>query len=226
MGVNPSRGNGVVGSGHSLTTAVAHESGHNMGLDHEPDHPAIMYRHDFAENGNTARLGEDEYSFLRSQFPLNSNTGKNFMLTKFNTDGTGLRPVSEGWNTSEKGNRPWGSDVCGNVAVANGPAPIWASVNGTATSYASVPIEWTLSSDQVCFDGDDITTGTRAPTMSSNAPYEVEPTGGSYVIPSNTPDGTYWVCAGINPDQTESEAESSFIDNTVISEAKWTIDCP
>jgi hypothetical protein len=52
------------------------------------------------------------------------------------------------------------------------------------------------------------------------------PTGGNYLIPLSTPDGDYWVCAGINPDQTESEAESSFIDNTVISEAKWTIDCP
>ena len=36
----------------------------------------------------------------------------------------------------------------------------------------------------------------------------------------------HYVCAGINPDQTESEAEGWFWDNTIRSEGKWSIDCP
>ena len=181
-----------------------------------------MYRHPVGEQGGAVRLPEDEYSFLRSRFP-HSSTGKNFMLSKWLV-GSGVRVVTEGWTTNEASD--WESDdPCGTIPVEDGPKPIWASVNGTAASY-TVPIEWTLSADTTCFDADAIVIGSRTPVMSSNVPYEVEPAGGAYVIPSSTPDGAYWVCAGINPDQAISEAQNAFDDNTVRSEGTWTIDCP
>lgn len=219
---------GLPSSSTALSTEAvgAHEAGHTLGLDHEEDVVGVMYRNQFAENGSEIRLGEDDYAAIRYLFPLNSNTGKNFMLTKFRETGTqDDRPWDERWDLADA-NATWTDGICGTV-TSGGPARVYASVNGTAPTYYDVPVEWTLSVDQVCFNGDDITIGTRTPDLTSNAsPYKVGPAGDAYFIPSSTPDGDYYVCAGINPDQTLSEAESSYDDNIIISEATWTIDCP
>lgn len=214
-------------TGFSIGATAVHEAGHALGLGHEMDIVGVMYRWVFAENGNTLRLSEDDYNALTYMHPLPTSTGKNFMLTKWDEDvnSNDERPYIERWTEDEAAN-DWTPGACGTVGVADGPEEVWAIVNGTASNYTNIPIEWTLSKNDQCFDYDDITIGTRSPGMGTGTPYPVSPSGDEYLIPSTTSDDDYYVCAGINPDHTLSEAESSYADNIIRSEGQWTIDCP
>lgn len=216
----------------SLATISAHEFGHALGLDHNTDdYPAIMNRHVFAENVSEVRLGEDDYAALLSLHPLPTSTGRNFMLTKWDVgpDTTDDDRVKvERWAKDWPAAGLFVAPTCGSIPMVPGysPSKIWASVNGTGGPYSPVPIEWTLSVDSTCFNGDDILIGTRGPGLITNTPYPVGPDGDAYFIPATTPNGPYYVCAGINPDATYAEAESSYDDNTIISEGQWNVDCP
>lgn len=231
---NLSWSNGLPSTGNPFLTppaniavgAVAeHEAGHALGLDHDKDNMGVMFRWAFAEHGSEIRLSEDDYNALTYLHPLASNTGKNFMITPWvGVAGSSQRTYSLNYGAVDVGS--WATNVCGTVPLALGPPEILSIVNGTAANYTNIPMEWTISSDSTCFNADDITIGTRTPSMTTNIPFPVGPVNDEYIIPSNTADGDYWVCVGINPDENLGEAESSYSDNVIRSGDKWTIDCP
>ncbi|MEZ4238954.1 MAG: matrixin family metalloprotease [Myxococcota bacterium] len=208
----------------SFPAALVHEFGHGLGLTHSTDPLSVMERRMAAEIGGQLRIHEDDYVGLTSLKP-GTSTGKNFMLGKWASTDAGNRTQRERWRDANGGGiayDPWEVTAGGDLVVntyadeSSGPGAIEIIVNGTASSYTNVPVYWTISDDTTCFDGDDVVIGTLTTTLSSNAPYEHGPSTGLYSIPSGTPTGLYYVCAGIDPYGTLSETDTT--DNVIISE--------
>ena len=200
----------LAGSGYkSLPTAMLHEFGHGLSLYHH-NSLSSLEAHFASELGSRVRINEDDYVGLVALKP-DSSTGKNFMLGKWISPSPNDSNQDEIWWNSST----WEVRAGQSLLLADGPEPIAIVVNGTS-SYTGVPVYWTISTDQICFDGDDIVIGTRSPGLVSNTPYIQGPDGGDYDIPIGTPTGNYSVCAVIDPYGTQGETDT--LDNIIISD--------
>ena len=222
------------GTAEPIGTTAIHEFGHILGLDHcdqtgadcvsGPTNLAMM--HSLGAEADVAgkyRLNEDDYVGLTNAKP-DSSTGKNLMLQRFRVfSGAAAASPAEVWTSQHlvyEGD--WAACPGDTIPQGEGPFEIMAIINGTSTQ--SPIIEWRLSADTDCFSGTEYTLGARNPTISSNTPYPVEPSGG-WNVPSGTPPGLYYVCAKIDPD--DDIAETAEGDNEIRSELTFEVlSCP
>lgn len=217
------------GEEKSLGQVSVHEFGHGLGIGDDGSQLHVMDPKAPTNGGDIAgtryRVHEEDFYALRYLYP-GFSTGGNVMLSKFG----GFSPAEERWNVEELQGpfgRTWAAcpgDVLSGGANG-GPLPIYALVTGHIGFAATPVIRWMLDPDQLCLlDGDEVTVGTRTPTMGVHYPYEVFPNGG-YAIPTGTPAGDYRLCARINDDY--AMVETSYIDNIVSSEAIFEVlTCP
>ncbi len=130
----------------------------------------------------------------------------------------------EVWSDASVGDPPGNWEACQGetLPAEDGPFEVLAIINGTSTQ--SPVIEWWLSADADCAGGKKYSVGTRTPTISSNTPYPVTPSGG-YAINSHVPPGDYYLCAKI--DSTDSISETDNNDNGIRSELLFEVkSCP
>lgn len=208
-------------SAPSIGQAAIHEFGHDLGLDHNDAELAVMnatYPYSGDASQQQFRLHEDDYDFEISNYG-DASTGDNLLLTRFRDSGTGTS--EEIWtdgNSSESG-RDW-SQAANSCLGGTWPRSIYVDSNSTTATLTSVEIRWTLSSDTICADADDIQIDEVSYTINQNdSSAAVAPS--TWCIPAGTASGNYYVCAEVDSNGGVSETSSS--DNTVRSEKYFVV---
>ena len=210
----------------SIGQTAAHEFGHDFGLDHDDNELALMngqYPNSGDPGDGTFRLHEDDYDALTT-FKSDASTGENFLLTRFRSDGTAKS--REVWTddanpsgAAGESGRDW-VQAAGTCIPSNPPNDIYVDTNSTTASIASVEIRWTLSSDTICGDGDDIEIDENSYTLVQNTTSAtVAPT---WCIPGGTLADWYWICAEVDSNHEVSETSSA--DNFVRSEKLFEVE--
>ncbi|MCB9672070.1 MAG: matrixin family metalloprotease [Alphaproteobacteria bacterium] len=188
--------NACIGVGYSMAQVAMHEFGHFAGFNHENNLISVM-RANYGGNwdiGGQAWIAENDAAGLQAQY-ADSSTGvdlgvKAFTLADGPTWRTGLRV----WDL---GNASWSAN-------SDPPSAVNATMIGTGSVAA--PMRWYVTSN-TCTSTPQWTVGTRTPTMSTNVPYAVDPSGG-YDF-SAVPPGFYRLCVRIDPNNAISETDES-----------------
>jgi hypothetical protein len=210
----------------SFSNVATHQFGHWLGLGNDDSDANIMLsEYPAVEQGNATTIAEDEYVGLRAAKGIGGAVQLNFTLSRMEWSSS-TSTVSETWsddNTTETG--PWEGCPGDILTGPDRPRGVISHVLENGTSY-TVRTRWTLSSDDICFDADDRTVGTRTATIGSNSPntgqrpvtWRVPQ--GMFGIPDPAP-GLYYLCAKI--DDLNQHAELDETDNFVRSEKMFEI---
>jgi len=212
----------------SFPQIAMHELGHGFGFDHEDGFVTLMNTEGRLNPGGdisgSLRLHENEYVGMVVA-KGDSSTGNNIMLSKF-TDLFGdpdeaeeglkedLNDFDKDWEACPRTCADW-SDYF---------TPVHVHLNGTSSLVSPVQVRWSLSSDGICFDGDDHIFFTESFGLVSNAPAVRD--AGFSCLPSfpTISYGEYWVCVEALPPGGVTETSTS--DNGVISDDKFRIILP
>ncbi len=214
----------------SIGAVAAHEFGHLLGFAHDDvyDAPACMHSEypGGCDISGSLRISETDFVDLEAE-KGDSSTGSNLMVSKFVRD-TYNQP-REVWTDVEgaygQSVEVW--DVCPGETLTGfqRPAAIYVHLTGS-TSLSNVEVQWSLSSDGVCDDADDVIIRTKTiGSLAVNTAYGVQPD--PWTVPVDTPPGTYFLCATVDPNNpTDDFAETRSGDNSVRSDRNFFVRSP
>lgn len=180
----------------SLAQTSAHEFGHFAGFNHERVLVSTMWASDRRTDiGQQPWISENDVDGLQTKYP-GSSTGVDLGVKAWRSDST-----EKAWLYDER--VTW-SHSFGGFGIYRKPRAILATMIGTGSSIA--PIRWYVTAGS-CDSTPQYTVGTRTPTMSTNVPYEVGPSGGFDL--SAVPVGEYRLCVEVDPDDVVVETDET-----------------
>ncbi len=213
----------------SMPQIALHEFGHALGLDHDDadqaDHRGIdsldSQYPGGGDPGGTLRISEDDYGGLVSA-KGDSSAGVNLMLSKFEYNGAGQ--TAEVWNSVRETlieSHDWSEPVGSCIVGSSKPNALTILAVGTVPPIADVEVQYTLTADATCFNGDDVELDmVILPSVGVNVPGIVQ---SAWCIPQQAnPQWSYRVCARIDPDNLVPETSEA--DNAVISEMFFIVE--
>lgn len=196
---------------YSYGAVAMHEAGHILGLDHVFGYVGVMSR--VSDTSGQWRITEDESTYMVAK-KGNGGSHRNFMLSRFVSDGPTSFEVTDNWK-----------DECDFttilVAYPGDPSPLDGHLSAHVTGNAgggAVTVEWAwrpVSATWSCRNPPaSAVAAVRTPGMGVNLPFEFGP---STTLTVPTTPGEYRLCATIDPDDVYAETENTS-DNVIFSE--------